>query len=624
MSSTFFGLNISKTGLSGFQASVNTTAHNISNAATDGYSRQVVEKQAEKAIRTYNSYGSMGAGVTLVSVERQRNEYYDTKYWDNQAHLGQYASKADYMSQVENYFNEISTDGFNTEFNNLFNSLVDLSSEPDSSNKRVTTVSYASSLTDYFNALSGNLTRIQEDANDRIKSIADRINSISDQLLSLNKQIQTIEITGEKANDLRDQRDLLIDELSGYVNVQVIETDVYVRGATDSHGDPIKAGITDVAVYLNDQILVDSLSANHLVCTPREYLNNMNDCEGLYDITWNFADGDRFDLASTGIDGELKGLFDIRDGNNKENFRGTTTFAAGANSIEVQAGNVTSVNRLNIPDEGEIKIGRYTYEYTDFVINYNADGDIESYTFNLKEATKEAVSDTKAEIAEDVDFKGVPYYQYQLNEFVRTFSQRFNEMHNKGIDEHGEAGVDFFTTVNTVTGEDMVMTEEGETTTGGKTFSSTADSYYRMTAANISVDQGILKDANKICTRYGPVMTEEGVLLEPEEGVASCQLLKDIINLKSDNKMFSQGNPAEFLQAVVADISVDCSKAKNFESSLSDVLRTIDNQRESIKGVDSNEELANLVIYQKGYNLCSKMISVFNEIYNKLINETGL
>jgi flagellar hook-associated protein 1 FlgK len=145
-----------------------------------------------------------------------------------------------------------------------------------------------------------------------------------------------------------------------------------------------------------------------------------------------------------------------------------------------------------------------------------------------------------------------------------------------------------------------------------------------MTAANISVDQGILKDANKICTRYGPVMTEEGVLLEPEEGVASCQLLKDIIDLKSDNKMFSQGNPAEFLQAVVADISVDCSKAKNFESSLSDVLRTIDNQRESIKGVDSNEELANLVIYQKGYNLCSKMISVFNEIYNKLINETGL
>lgn len=88
--------------------------------------------------------------------------------------------------------------------------------------------------------------------------------------------------------------------------------------------------------------------------------------------------------------------------------------------------------------------------------------------------------------------------------------------------------------------------------------------------------------------------------------------------------MFSQGNPAEFLQAVVADISVDSSKASNFEKSLTDVLQTIDNQRASISGVDTNEELANLVIYQNGYNLCSRMISVFNQIYDKLINQTGL
>jgi flagellar hook-associated protein 1 FlgK len=161
-------------------------------------------------------------------------------------------------------------------------------------------------LTDYFNALSNNLTHIQEDANVRIKSIADRINSISDQLLSLNKQIQTIEITGGKANDLRDQRDLLIDELSGYVNVQVVETDVYVRGAHDSMGNPLKAGITDVAVYINAQLLTDSLTANHLVCTPRANKDNINYCEGLYELTWNFADGDKFDLASSGIDGELK------------------------------------------------------------------------------------------------------------------------------------------------------------------------------------------------------------------------------------------------------------------------------------------------------------------------------
>ncbi|MCR4716174.1 MAG: flagellar hook-associated protein FlgK [Lachnospiraceae bacterium] len=624
MSSTFFGLNISKTGLSGFQASINTTAHNVSNAATEGYSRQVVTKSAEQAIRTYNSYGSMGAGVNLVSIDRQRNEYYDTKYWNNQAYFGQYSSKADYMGQIENYFNEVDTDGFTTEFNNLFNSLVDLTSEPGSSNKRVTVASYAGSLSEYFNALSSNLTHVQEDANDRIKSIADRINSIADQLLSINKQVQTIEITGENANDLRDQRDLLIDELSGYVNVQVVETDVYVRGAKDSHGDPLKAGITDVAVYINDQLLVDSLNSNHLVCTPRTYLNNINDCEGLYDLTWNFAEGDKFDLASSGMDGELKGLFDIRDGNNKENFNGIATVAKGATEITVYNTNATSVNRLNIPDEGVISVASNKYEYDSFTINYNDEGQVDSYSFKLKSPVLVAETDTKIQVAEDVDFKGIPYYQYQLNEFVRTFAQRFNELHNKGVDEHGDAGLDFFTAANNVTGKDMVVTEEVDESIQNTIIASDADSYYRITAANIAVNKEIARDGNRICTRFGPTLDDDGNILEPEEGIESCELLKMIVDLKGDNDMFSQGNPAEYLQAVVADISVDCSKAKNFESSLGDVLMTINNQRESIKGVDSNEELANLVIYQKGYNLCSKMISVFNEIYNKLINETGL
>lgn len=613
MSSTFFGLNVAKTGLSAYEASINTTAHNITNAATDGYSRQTVGKQASAAQRTYNTYGMQGTGVDITGVERERNSYYDTKYWDNSCYLGQYAVKSDYMTQIENYFNEIDTDGFTTEFNNFFNSLVDLSDEPDSSDKRVTSISYADSLADYFNSLSLNLTHIQEDANDQIKSICDRINSISDQLLSLNKQIQTIEITGEKANDLRDQRDLLVDELSSYVNVQIVETDVLVRGAVDSNGDPLKAGITDYAVYINDQLLVDNLKSNHLICTPREYETNVNDVVGLYNVTWNFADGDEFDLNSSGMDGQLKGLFDIRDGNNMENFKGTVTANEGDTQITVQADKVNTVNRLNISDTGTISIGSYDYDYSDFTINYDANGDIESYTFDLKTPIKKQVNGVTAHVGESVDFKGIPYYQAQLNEFVRTFAQAFNSVFNQGTDEYGNQGLDFFTAVHSVTGEDMVLNEAGDTALNGATVSAKKDSYYRMTAANISINQEISKDSSMFCTRRST-----------EQGVASCELLKEMIDLKTDNTMFSQGNPAEFLQSVTADISVDCSKAKNFESSLSDVLNSIDNQRSSISGVDTNEELAQLVMYQNAYNLCSKMISVLNQVYDRLISNTGV
>lgn len=613
MPSTFFGLNISKTGLSAYQASINTTAHNISNATTDGYSRQTVKKQAAPAQRTHNSYGMQGAGVDINGVERERNAYYDTKYWSNHGYYGQYQAKMDYMMQIENYFNEIDKDGFNTEFDNFFNSLVDLTSEPDSVDKRVTSISYASSLMDYFNALSLNLTAVQEDANDQIKCVCDRINSISDQLLSLNKQIQVIEMTGMKANDLRDQRELLVDELSEYVNVQIVETDVYVTGAVDRYGKPLKAGITDYAVYINDQILADNLLANHLVCTPREELINLNDRTGLYEVTWNFPDGDKFDLNSSGIDGQLKGLFDIRDGNNEENFKGTVSVQEGDTEIIVKADYVSDIVRINIPDKGYITIGSFDYKYSDFVINYDSDGKIASYTFKLDEAIKRDENGVVAHVGESIDFKGIPYYQAQLNEFVRTFAQDFNTLHNKGIDEYEGKGRDFFTATNLVTGEEMVLTEEDDVSLAGAHVSAKEDSYYRLSVSNVRVSNAISKDCSLFCTRY-----------PEEQGVASCELLKDLVDLKFDEDMFSQGKPSEFLQALVADISVDSSKAKGFEESLTDVLKTIDNQRQSISGVDTNEELANLVVYQNGYNLCSKMISVFNQIYDKLINQTGL
>ena len=148
MSSSFLGLQIAKTGLSAYQASINTTAHNITNASTDGYSRQVVIKQASDALRTNNSYGMQGTGVDIIGIERKRSSYYDMKYWSNTSYYGQYVVKSDYMQQIENYFNEIETDGFNTEFNNFFNTLVDMTTEPDSSDKRVTAISYAESLSE--------------------------------------------------------------------------------------------------------------------------------------------------------------------------------------------------------------------------------------------------------------------------------------------------------------------------------------------------------------------------------------------------------------------------------------------------------------------------------------------
>ena len=93
MPSTFFGLSIASTGLNAFNASFNTTAHNISNANTAGYSKQTVNLKSGQAVRVAAKYGSQGTGVSADSVTQMRDKYYDEKYWNNQSNYGQYDKK---------------------------------------------------------------------------------------------------------------------------------------------------------------------------------------------------------------------------------------------------------------------------------------------------------------------------------------------------------------------------------------------------------------------------------------------------------------------------------------------------------------------------------------------------
>lgn len=99
MPSQFFGLNIAYTGLLASNAALNTTSNNIANVQTEGYSRQQVTQQAANALRVFQTYGCAGAGVETLSIERIRNEFYDSRYWVNNGKVGEYEQKEYYMTQ---------------------------------------------------------------------------------------------------------------------------------------------------------------------------------------------------------------------------------------------------------------------------------------------------------------------------------------------------------------------------------------------------------------------------------------------------------------------------------------------------------------------------------------------
>lgn len=639
MPSQFFGLNIAYTGLLASNAAMNTTSNNIANVQTEGYSRQQVTQQASNALRVFQTYGCAGAGVETLAIERVRDEFYDGRFWDNNAQLGEYDMKQYYMQQLETYFDD---DGKSTGFKTIFDQLMvtgmqALLKDPSSDTAKSQFVGYAGALTEYFNGMAGNLEKVQKDINQEIKLKVDEINSIAGEVATLNKQINTIELTGVKANELRDRRTLLIDELSKIVDVQVKETPII-----DANNENRETGANRYMVKIaGGQMLVDGSDYNGLECVARTSYEKVNqtDIDGLYEVYW--ADGQKFNLYNASMGGDLAGLIQMRDGNNGENFTGqvtatgTTTTADGKThdtvTVKVTKAYLQDLNKCNLSDQGGIlDLGNqeFYYDSWEYTCEYDANGNATySYTFTLSDSEKNPRGITndrvgkKAEIGTNLSYQGIPYYMNQMNEWIRTFSQKFNDILTSGYSGNGDPGVKMFTGNKATGGEQFLLDDAAkrydkqEKKASKMTVKVNDDSYYRLTAKNFDILEAIEQDPGLMANRK-----------DAADGVEQNDLLNDLKNLATDKtKMSFRGcNASEFLQCILSDVALNASRANTFYASFKDISATIDNQRISISGVDEDEEAVNLVKYKNGYNLASKMIQTLTEIYDRLILETGV
>ncbi|MCM1495248.1 MAG: flagellar hook-associated protein FlgK [Bacteroides sp.] len=625
MPATFLGLNTARSGLDFYQASLNTTAHNISNAEVEGYSRQRVIGKASRAVRIHQSAGMQGTGVTITDVVQIRNPYYDVKYWNSNSLHGEYAAKYDYSYEIETYFNEMnSPTGYTSLLTNLQNSMKTLSDDPSSATTRVQYVNDFQSYTELFNELANDLQITQRSLNDEIVVRVEEINTIAKQLFSLNDQITNLELRAGNANDLRDQRMVLIDQLSAIVNVTTQEVPIIAQDGHDS-------GATRFIVKINNQVLVDDLQCNQLMAVPRDEKVNDTDIDGLYELNWRNSDGtpgDKFDLNSPSLTGKLAGLAAVRDGNNNYGFVGKSV-AAGSDAngtyLTMETDKPFYLNDLNIPEEGKITVYGVDYYYDDFEAQYdNTTGEITSYTFrNLRVLDTDGATliaanpadirtGVTARIGESVDFEGIPYYMAKLNEFVRNFSRHINDLCVEGVDFEGNQGLDMMNTVDT-DGNSLNLSA----TVNDTSFTSKGASYYRLTALNWDIHEEVVKDPkNKVVVSRSRAI-EQG-------NIEDCHLLDEIKESLTDHSIFKEGTPFEYLESVISTLGVQTQKCKVAEEHQNNIVYSINYQRLSESSVDANEEASYLIIQQNGYNLSCKVMSVLDEIYDKLINGTGV
>ncbi len=286
----FFGISIARRALDASQYGMDVTAHNIANANTPGYSRQRAILAATPSF-PYPGYNrpmlqaQLGTGVEVKSVERVRSSYFDGQIRKENQALGGWQVKDDALKQVESIINEPSEAGLQNIMGEFWNSWQQLSKNPESLSVRTSVIEMGRTLTSTFNQLDTKLSRLRDNLNDQVAVKVDEVNNIADRIYSLNNEIVRIQTFGVEPNDLKDERDKLIDDLSKIADISIAEQD---------------SGVS--IVFLNGRQLVSEYSANHIQTTP----NGMN--SGYNDVTWE-ADGS----AVTLYGGEIKALVDSRD-----------------------------------------------------------------------------------------------------------------------------------------------------------------------------------------------------------------------------------------------------------------------------------------------------------------------
>ncbi len=624
MPSQFFGLSIASSGLRAANAALNTTGNNISNVYTEGYSRQQVTQEAANALRVFATYGCAGAGVDTVAIERVRDSFYDMRFRDNNATLMEYDIKKYYCDTLQEYFKDEDDSGFAAIFRQFSAALETVSTNRSSTDAKAQFIATAQKMAEYFNNTAGNLKELQKDVNSEIKIRVDRINSIATEIATLNKQINVIEMTGTnaKANELRDKRDLLLDELSEIVDVETEEFPL-----TDSNNPERETGGTRFVVYIaGKQCLVDNNDFHTLECRSRKDDEKINqtDADGLYDVFWD--NGNDFNLHNASMRGSLRGLIAMRDGNNNQGFSGLVTGVSqnGGNTevkIKVTKEYLQDMNKCMLPNfptdkGGDMLINNTQFYYT----SWKYDEATATYTFIMNDAKCDSkvtagMMGKEASVGRDINYQGIPYYLSQMNEFVRTFAAKVNEIFGKGYDVNGDLfgkggnELTFFTAKKPVADGNNLLTQYGipdfEDDNG----------YYEMTAFNIEINSKLMANADLLGTKSDATVGNE-----------ECGQIDELKQALVDKTKFSFRNSTagEFLDTLLSDVALNASNAENFYDTYYGIAVTIENQRASISSVDEDEEATNMIKFENAYTLSSKMIQTLTEIYDRLILQTGV
>lgn len=513
MRSTFMGLETARRGMFTQQSALHTTGHNISNANTPGYTRQRInfaqtEPYPAASINRPNIPGQVGTGVKAESVQRIRESFLDIQYRSETNKLGYSSSRAAAFEQLEQIMNEPSDSGLANTMDQFWQSLQDLAVNPNNPGARSVVRQRGIAMADTFNYLHNSLVAVQKDIGNEINITIDKVNSLVKQIHAINGQIGDVEPHGYLPNDLYDERDRLIDELSSLVNIKVD----YAGSGGNSH-----SGAEGQAVIK----LISDSGKQHALLVGNAGYNEVS-------------------VSKDGADGSVK---------------------------TISVGN-TDMNFNDLQSSGKLK------------------GLIESFTYDNGEGKATGVY---ADMLKELD------------NLAYTFAIEFNAVHKSGLSPNE---------INNQKTEEISFFTDSD---------SGDISDRKGFAGRIAVDGKILESLDNIATAAG------GDLASATLGDSTnVNNMANVLTKKMDyNNSSEAADFRNYYEGVIGRMAVQSQEANRMTANNQTLQQAVDNKRQSVSSVSLDEEMTNMIQFQHAYNASARMISLQDEMLDKIINGLG-
>ncbi|MBU1109304.1 MAG: flagellar hook-associated protein FlgK [Candidatus Riflebacteria bacterium] len=663
MTGTFFGLQIGKSGIFTQRKAMEVTSHNIANANTEGYSRQKAVIEASRPYMITSMYtpvvpGQVGTGSNVAQIQQFRDEFIDAKITKETNTLEWKSSADSMMKQIEAIINEPGTATVRDQLDKFWSAWEDLANDASNSALRRNLVEESETLISVFQEVDGQLRRLQGSPTwcsqgsieSQIRDTVGEVNNLANTIASLNEQIGRSESNVNVANDLRDQRQKALEDLAKLVNVdfhydekgflnvncgtQPLVQNVYANelnivvkngesfstiAGSESYPEysdnteVASAALTHTADQRNVTVTVGQLAQAHTQYSFLTFhplngpLSNFGVTSGSF-----MVNGREFNLDAENTD--MNGLAQMLDEANinvnasiNESGQLVLESSQSGQDYQIESTNGTSnlFTVLNLQDNKKAQDARFSINGQAYSSSKNTVSDaLAGVTIFLNGSgvanldLRPVVTSGKLKGLLEVRDGSLQQAIDDLNKLAYTIAVETNQVHRNGYGLDGETGRNFFKPMEYLD----------------------VNNPYKNAIQNLALEESISSNLNTIAAAGGTI-EDPNDRLRTYNGDGDGSNAIRIAQLKQTN-FFNDGKSSfnDFYNELVTDIA---SKSQRYETETaysSSLLIQLDAKRAELSGVSLDEELADLIKFQHAYNAAAKVITMVDEMLDKVIN----